>query len=636
MRRHIPFFPSAPLILLAGALLPAGTPVIAGGEPAAPINPRAIVVDSLEDSPSPPAGAMTLRAALELLTPGGTISFDPALDGGTIELSTVGEEHSQLLGEYFPMGRFEGYVARDYGRSALYAAKDVTIDASALPHGITLRWEGGSSSPARILAVLGDLTLRNVSLSGGVAQAEPTGDPSQPYTLGRGGALAVWGTATLDRCVVSGNSAEGDPNPSRDRGAFGGAIYAERILLTRSVVSGNRARGYGAAGGGIYSVGGVASGRSGSEVDRSAITANRVTGEHAYGGGIYSDGGGPGNSKTLKLTSTTIAENLVEDHPDIGEPSGAQYYYRGGGVYMSNGSLDIASCTIVENRVTGIPAIFRERPNMGGGGIAATIGDAHVVERMELQQSIVAGNTVNGEPSDVYTGSLVHFSSWGYNRIGTLDFSQMLVPVPSWWSLSRRHWPKTGDEDGVDIGEVLALDEAERHATILSAGAGEGAPAVLWYPPNGSARDQVPARNYRVRTTLAQYWVESGATDDFLAHVLAQLRKKYGSVLGSDFGSDYGDVTGIPFIATPRTWPGEPGNKPWIQFWRKLETEVGDRLGTAGLGDDFWQSFKLPKKKTAVHLSRNASKHTTRLTAFDQLGTRRPAHGRGDIGAVER
>lgn len=624
-----------PLLLLGGVLL-AGADSLADERTPAPIDPRAIVVTSLEDALAPPEGEMTLRAAIQLLAPGGTITFDPALDGQTIDLVLIGEPHAQLVGEYYPMGRFEGYVARDYGASALYAAKDLTIDASDLPHGITIRWDGGQANHARILAVLGDLTIRDVLLTGGHAKAEPTGDAVQPYTLGRGGALAVWGTVTLDHCTVAGNRADGDTSPSRDRGAFGGGIYAERVLVGRSVISGNRVSGYGAAGGGIYSVGGVDDPREGSEVERSAITGNRVTGEHAYGGGIYSDGGGPGNNKTLKLTSTTIARNVVEDHPEIGEPPGAQYYFRGGGVYMSNGSLDIASCTIAENEVTGIPAIFRGRPNMGGGGIAATIGDAHVVERMELQHSIIAGNEVNGEPSDVYTGSLVHFYSWGFNRIGVLDFSQMLVPVPPWWSLSRRHWPEKGDEDGVALAEVLALDEVERHPEIVSAGADAGAPAVLSYPPTGRALDQVPGGNYRVRSTLAQYRVGPGRTDDFPEQVLIRLRKRYGSVLGSDFGSDIEPVRDIPFVATPRTWPGEPGNVPWIGFWRDLEAAIGDRLDAGALGDGFWKGFKLSKKKTAVRLSVRNPRHTTRLTAFDQQGTRRPLDKRGDIGAIER
>ena len=85
---------------------------------------------------------------------------------------------------------------------------------------------------------------------------------------------------------------------------------------------------------------------------------------------------------------------------------------------MSNGILKLSNSTIVENAVTGIPAIFSGKPNMGGGGIGATIGNAHVVESMEIWHSIVAGNTLSGAPSDVFTGSLIDFYSSGYNLFG--------------------------------------------------------------------------------------------------------------------------------------------------------------------------------------------------------------------------
>ena len=48
--------------------------------------------------------------------------------------------------------------------------------------------------------------------------------------------------------------------------------------------------------------------------------------------------------------------------------------------------------------------------------------------------------------TDIFTGSLFHFKSRGYNRLGVVDFSQMLVPVGQvdWASLCRRHYPKAG------------------------------------------------------------------------------------------------------------------------------------------------------------------------------------------------
>jgi hypothetical protein len=107
-----------------------------------------IVVNSLEDIEMPPEETVTLRSALASAASGQPIVFDASLDGGTIELSIVGEEHSMLKGEVMgmreepsgPVSYLVGYFPRDYGRSALYARKSVVIDASDLPSGITLAW----------------------------------------------------------------------------------------------------------------------------------------------------------------------------------------------------------------------------------------------------------------------------------------------------------------------------------------------------------------------------------------------------------------------------------------------------------------------------------------------------------------
>ena len=118
-----------------------------------------IVVNSPEDIENPPTGTVTLRSALKNIKSGSRIVFDPALDGGTIALTIVGEEHSVLKGEVMgmrmeasgPVSYLEGYLDRDYGRSALYVKKDVVIDASMLQSGITIAWSGVDSGDARIL-----------------------------------------------------------------------------------------------------------------------------------------------------------------------------------------------------------------------------------------------------------------------------------------------------------------------------------------------------------------------------------------------------------------------------------------------------------------------------------------------------
>lgn len=158
----------------------------------------AVTVTSVLDTDQPSAGAVTLRSALAAAGSGQTITFDSALNGAIFELNVIGESHTTLKGEVYSGGPpiYQGYFDRDYGKSALYAHKNVVIDASNLPSGVTIKWEGGDSNPARVLAVYGDLTLRNVTITGGRSTAEAITGGTQPYTLARGGGIAVWGTAT--------------------------------------------------------------------------------------------------------------------------------------------------------------------------------------------------------------------------------------------------------------------------------------------------------------------------------------------------------------------------------------------------------------------------------------------------------
>ena len=594
-----------------------------------------ITVDSAADSANSRDGRITLREALAGIPSGGRITFAPALNGQTITLSMVGSNHSMLMGEVYAgmPPAYQGYEERDYGRSALYVRKSVTIDASALPGGITIAWGGGEGNRARVMAVYGDLTMRNVTVTGGWSSAQAIDSETQPYTLGRGGGLAVWGVATLDNCIVTGNTAEGDLTASRDRGTYGGGIYANGLALTGCVVSGNSAIGYGGAGGGIYSVGGADG--SGRDVSLSGCTVsgNSVTAQHAYGGGIFSLGGGPDNTRYLRLANCTIARNLVEDHPGLAESG--QYYYRGGGIYLGGGYLSMEACTVAENQVNGSAQTFSNKPNMGGGGIAATIGNAHVVESMKIWQSIVVGNTMNGAPSDLFTGSLLHFYSYGYNLAGSMDFTQILVPVPAWFDLSRRHWPKAGDQEGVSAAAVLDLAGAVHHPTAVSRGTDAGGLAVLWYPPAGAALDRVPSDAYSVTSVMATCDGYETLPNQFLNIVLEKIREVYGSTLGADFGSDMGDLSGVTWYLTPAAWPSDPLNAPWIAFWHDIDARIGSELGMEILGDEFWGTFASGPLADGLEMSLLTERHTVEPAAVDQLGAPRPAGALADIGAIE-
>jgi len=597
-----------------------------------------LVVNSAEDVAQPAAGTVTLRSALDQATTGQSINFDSTLNGATIELSIIGEEHTALLAETYSGMTFQGYAERDYGKSALFARKNVILDASSLPDGITIKWTGGDATPARVLAVYGNLTLRNVSITGGYSQADAiSGSTTQPYTLARGGGLAVWGTLTLDHSSVYGNKIVGDNEASRDRGAYGGGIYANGLQLTNSIVSGNTALGYGAAGGGIYSVGGADNtGGHGNDTSLSqcVISGNRVTAQHAYGGGVFTLSGGPNNLATMTITNCTIARNLAEDNPNL--PDAGQFYYRGGGVYMGGGSLAVTSSTIAENEVDGTLAIFSGKPNMGGGGVSATIGNAHVVEDVRLQHSIVIGNKMNGAPADWFAGSLINFYSNGYNRIGAFDFSQILVPCPEWMDLSRKHYPEPGDTDGLALADVLDLNTIQHHSTILSAGTDAGQPIVLWYSPGSAATDQIPSAQYSFNIIRAGYEGYGVATDDFLNHLLDKLRTEHEDELGADFGSEFGDLTGTTWYGPAQTWPSDPQNAPWIALWHALDTDLNGRLGIAGLNDNFWATYQTGPVSLNVSITVTSEAYSAQLINSDQQGHSRPHGGKGDVGAIER
>jgi len=595
-----------------------------------------LVVNSLEDTAAPAAGTITLRSAIAAAGPGAAITFDAGLDGGTILLTLVGEEHSVLKGEVYVNNVFSGYQERDYGRSALYAHKNLTIDASALPNGITIRWSGGATH-ARVMAVYGDLTMKNVTVEAGYSEAVPIAGGAQPYTLARGGGLAVWGTARLYDCTIAGNRCVGETGSARDRGTYGGGIYADGLDLNDCVISGNTAVAYGAGGGGIYSVGGggnTSSRGNDTALTRCTVSGNRVTAQHAYGGGIFTLSGGPNNLATMILRNCTIARNVAEDHPDFA--NAGQWYNRGGGIYMGGGSVWMSGCTVTENAVTGELAYFSGKPNLGGGGGCATIGNAHTVETVWLQNSIVVGNTLNGAPEDWFAGSLLDFYSNGYNIVGVVDFSWILVPVPDWMMSSRKRWPKPGDLDGITLEQALDVGGAQFHDTAISAGTDAGGPAVLWYPPADLAADKIPNQDYDVTYVNAGYSGFGEPTDDFLNHVILQCRSQYGTILGPDFGSEFGDMTGTTWYGPARTWPSNTLNAAWIAFWHNLDAAIGDRLGMIRLGDDFWGTFTSGPLGDHVAISVSRTTKSFHMESVDQLGNSRPLGGTGDIGAIER
>jgi beta-glucanase (GH16 family) len=234
--------------------------------------PDELVVTTLADS-----GEGSLREALSRIADGGTITFDPALAGGTI-----------------PVG------------AELVANRSVTIDAAAAP-GIVLDGE----EEERVLRVTADATvaLQHLVVANGAGALQGGGvqnlgtlhldhvvvrDNVIPSTAAtdfqNGGAGIYNGTdavLTLTDSMVVDNTSENQP---------GGGIYGffgSDITITRSTISGNVS---GDVAGGLRSLGDAS-------IVNSTFSGNVSTAWH--GGGIFHTDG------SLAVTNSTFAENVA-------------------------------------------------------------------------------------------------------------------------------------------------------------------------------------------------------------------------------------------------------------------------------------------------------------------------------------
>ncbi len=220
-------------------------------------NPNPIVVttatDELDANGTLGTG-VSLREAVRDAPAGATITFDASLSGATIALG-----------------------------SAVVIGKNLTIDASILPGGVTL--SGNYANEIFAVNSGATVTLAKLTLTGG-------------YTDYDGGAIFNAGTLTLIGCTLSDNH-------TGTLGGFGGGAivnYEGTLTLTQCTLSGNSAANYGGA--------------ISNTVGTLTLTHCTLSGNSAslFGGAFYNHNG------TLTLTNSIVAGNSATNGgPDIGK-----------------------------------------------------------------------------------------------------------------------------------------------------------------------------------------------------------------------------------------------------------------------------------------------------------------------------
>ncbi|HRJ10324.1 MAG TPA: choice-of-anchor Q domain-containing protein, partial [Prosthecobacter sp.] len=268
------------------------------------------VVTSLTDTFDGLPNGVSLREAVAFSPPGATLTFAPGLDGQTITL----------------------------GGSQILLDKSVTIDASALPGGISISGNANANGTlddgeSRIFEVATGkvVVLRALRLIKG--QASTTAGNNSAL----GGAILTEGSLNLDRCFVS-----------ECRALFGGGIgcVGGSLTITQSTLSGNSASD---SGGGIVVLGGSVE-----------ITQSTLSGNSAFsGGGIHLSSG------SVEITQSTLSGNSASDS--------------GGGIRSSGGSFLTLTRSIVAGNLTGgdIDGSFTDNGNnlLSGDPLLAALGD---------------------------------------------------------------------------------------------------------------------------------------------------------------------------------------------------------------------------------------------------------------------
>ena len=352
--------------------------------------PAILTVTSLADS-----GAGTLRAAIQnnvSHTGGGTgndtIMFSRTIDGGTIGLTTFLNDAS---------------VA---GPSAFRFSQDDTLvidGETGLTRGITIA--RASSTPFRIFYVYPtvSLTLKGLTLSGGVAQGGKGGDTGGGSgggggAAGLGGAIFNQGTVTIIDSTLTGNLAQGGNggsaySGSTAPGAGGGGMAGGGVSISRGIGDGGAGGpinggppNSSSIGGGSGSNGGFGGGGSGGY----AYNIGFAKPGRGYLGGFGGGGGGAGE--------VVNSPGLFSDTLSFGNGGGSGGFGGGGGGGSAATGFPNPPAPGGYGGGFGGSGASRTNGGGGGGGGGAGMGGAvfNAGGTVFITNSTLTGNSANG------------------------------------------------------------------------------------------------------------------------------------------------------------------------------------------------------------------------------------------------
>jgi hypothetical protein len=339
------------------------------------------------------SGVGSLREAIALSCPGGTITFASAVESPITLMSELSiEKNLTIQGPGASVLAISGSQKdRVFSIGQSQPGINVTLSGLTITEGQIQNLpiqsspgQGGGIYFGGNTLTLASSTVSYNSVSGG----------SENF----GGALCNAGnTLNVIDSVFAGNSVSSFGGSG---GSGGGAIVNlmnGTVNILRSTFSDNSAEGLG---GGVGEGGAIYNNNSGTvNLTNSTLAGNTAFGAAGLGGAV-----GNGGAGRITVTNSTLFDNSASSYAVTGLGAG-------GGLYAGPGpgTVTVTNATIAGNSASGDLAF--------GGGLYSGDPAARVI----LQNTLVAGNAARGNSQTLGPDVARNFTSRGYNLIGKGD-----------------------------------------------------------------------------------------------------------------------------------------------------------------------------------------------------------------------